>query len=88
MYTSDTEQKIIDAISDYFANIKIGTDILRASIIAVVSQVVSDIYDPEFKINLPVLTAETGQTLLDADTDVPFNQKAVLGTLTIVGGLS
>lgn len=53
-----------------------------------VSQVVSDIYDPEFKINLPVLTAETGQTLLDADTDVPFNQKAVLGTLTIVGGLS
>jgi len=88
MYTSDTEQKIIDAINSYFANIKIGTDILRASIIAVVSQVVSDIYDPEFKINLPVLTAETGQTLLDADTDVPFNQKAVLGTLTIVGGLS
>lgn len=88
LYTSDTETKIKDAISDYFKNITIGTDILRASIIAVVSQVVSDIYEPEFKINLPVLTAETGQTLLDADTDVPFNQKAVLGTLTIVGGIS
>lgn len=88
LYTSDTETKIKEAISDYFKNITIGTDILRASIIAVVSQVVSDIYEPEFKINLPVLTAETGQTLLDADTDVPFNQKAVLGTLTIVGGIS
>ena len=88
LYTSDTEAKIKEAIADYFKNITIGTDILRASIIAVVSQVVTDIYEPEFKINLPVLTAETGQTLLDADTDVPFNRKAVFGTLTIVGGLS
>lgn len=88
LYTSDTENKIKQAISDYFKNITIGTDILRASIIAVVSQVVSDIYDPEFKINLPVLTAVTGETLLDADTDVPFNQKAVLGELTIIGGIN
>jgi hypothetical protein len=50
--------------------------------------VVSDIYEPEFRINLPILTAVTGQQLLDADTDVPFNQKAILGTLTIVGGIN
>ena len=88
LYTSDTENKIKTAISDYFKNITIGTDILRSSIIAVVSQVVTNIYEPEFKINLPVLTAVTGDPLLDADTDVPFNQKAVLGTFTIVGGIA
>lgn len=88
LYTSDTENKIKEAIADYFKNITIGTDILRGSIIAVVSQVVTDIYDPEFKINLPVLTAVTGQQLLDADTDVPFNKKAVLGTFSIIGGIN
>ena len=88
LYTSDTENKIKQAIQDYFQNIMIGTDILRASLIAVVSRVVIDIYEPEFRINLPILTAVTGQQLLDADTDVPFNQKAVLGTLTIVGGIN
>lgn len=88
LYTSDTENKIKQAIQDYFQNIMIGTDILRASLIAVVSRVVTDIYEPEFRINLPILTAVTGQQLLDADTDVPFNQKAVLGTLTIVGGIN
>lgn len=87
LYTSDTENKIIEAINDYFKNIPIGIDILRSSIITVVTKVVSDTYDPEFKINLPVLTAETGQTLLDADTDIPFNQKAVLGTFIIIGGI-
>ena len=88
LYTSDTENKIKQAIQDYFQNITIGTDILRASLIAVVSRVVSDIYEPEFRINLPILTAVTGQQLLDADTDVPFNQKAILGNLTIIGGIN
>lgn len=86
-FTSDTEDQIRKAIKDYFDNITIGADVLRSSIITVVSRVIEDIYEPDFRINLPIYTGVTGDTLLDRDTDVPFNQRAVLGNLTIIGGL-
>ena len=85
LFTSRTEQAIRDRIAEYFYYIDIGADILRSSIVTVISQAISDIYRPEFRINLPILTARDGEQVLDADTEIVFNEKAILGTLTLLG---
>lgn len=85
LFTSDTRVKIIKAIEEFFENIKIGMDITRASIISVISKIIEDVYNPEFKVNLPIMTSRENEELADADTSIAFNEKAILGELTFIG---
>lgn len=85
LFTTDTKAKIKKAIEDYFENIKIGMDIQRGSIITVVSKIIDDVYNPEFKVSLPIMTARENEELSDTDTQISFNEKAVLGELSFIG---
>jgi len=86
-FTSKTEAAIRTNVAEYFDRITTGANVLMSSIIAVASRAVSDIYSPEFTVNIPVLLGAAGGTLYAADFDVDFNQRAALGVLTI-GGLA
>ena len=84
-FTNETKTKIIQTIEDFFANIKIGMDITRGSIISVISKIIDDVYNPEFRVNLPIKTSKDDEALADSDTTIAFNEKAVLGELTLTG---
>ena len=84
-YNSATEQRIKDAVTAFFNNIRIGSNITRASLLTVISQVAGDVYNPEFQLTLPIYTAISGNPLLNQDTEITFTQRASLGTFTILG---
>jgi len=73
----ETEQRIIDAITNYFANIEIGMNIIPSLLISVASQAITDIYNPEFTIK-QVLSAKDGGTLSTAPTTIDFYERAKL----------
>lgn len=86
LFTTQTEQSIRQAVKAYFDNMTIGTYVRQTSIIAVVQRVISDIYSPEFILNLPIRMGRSGESAAARDfTDIAINQKAVLGELIIQG---
>ena len=84
LFTTETGDKIKNTIKDFFENIKIGMDITRGSIMTVLSKMIDDVYNPAFKVDLPILTAREDYELADMDTDILFNEKATYGDVSLI----
>ncbi len=50
----------------------------------VLSKMIDDVYNPAFKVDLPILTAREGYELADMDTDILFNEKATYGDVSLI----
>lgn len=86
MWNDDRIQAVNNYVQEYFNNIGMGDDIYASSIIAVISQAITDLYNPEFRISSDIYMGTDPEDLNPIlSQGIAYNEIATLGNLQLMG---